>query len=84
MDDDGSAPSVTPAVTASVTTSASAVDPFKSQLINLLNIPAYLTGSGDVSLPVAYQKYKAFLVASSTLKLLDFTIHCVGHSVFID
>ena len=68
MDDDRSAPSVTPAVTPSVTSSSSAVDQFKSQLINLLKIPAYLTaGSRDVTLQVTYQKYKAFLVASSTL-----------------
>jgi hypothetical protein len=59
---------VTPAATASVTSSASAVDPFKSQLIDLLKVPAHLTaGSRDVSLRLAYQKYKAFLVASSTL-----------------
>ena len=57
------------AETSSVTASAStsAVNPFKSQLIDLLNIPAHLTGSGEVSLQVAYQKYKAFLVACSTL-----------------
>src|SRR5882762_10072467 len=68
MDDDRSAPSVTPAVTPSVTSSSSAVDQFKSQLINLLKVPAHLTaGSRDVTLQVTYQKYKAFLVASSTL-----------------
>lgn len=58
MDDD--------TISAPVAASASAVDP-KSQLIDLLNIPAHLAGSGDVSLPVAYQKYKAFLVACQTL-----------------
>ena len=47
--------------------SSSAISPFKSQLIGLLNIPVHLTGSGDVTLPVAYQKYKAYLVACSTL-----------------
>ena len=58
------------AETSSVTarsTSASAVDPFKSQLIDRLNIPTHLTGSGDVPLQVAYQKYQAFLVACATL-----------------
>jgi hypothetical protein len=35
-------------------------------MISLLGIPTYLTGSGDVSLPIAYQKYKAFLAASQT------------------
>ena len=48
------------------TASTSAVD-FKSQLIDLLGIPVHLTGSGEVPLSVAYQKYKAFLVACSTL-----------------
>jgi len=69
-DDDGSAPSVASAETSTVANSASAasaVDPFKSQLIDLLNVPAHLAGSGDVPLRVAYQKYKAFLVACSTL-----------------
>jgi hypothetical protein len=42
-------------------------DSFKSQLITLLGVDSFLTGSGDVSLPVAYQKYKAFLSASQTL-----------------
>ena len=68
-DDDGSALSVASAETSSVANSASAayaVDPFKSQLIDLLNVPAHLTGSGDVPLQVAYQKYKAFLVACLT------------------
>ena len=45
---------------------ASAVDP-KAQLIDLLGISAHLIGSGEVSLPLAYQKYKAFLVACQTL-----------------
>jgi hypothetical protein len=49
-----------------VTASTSAVDT-KSQLIDLLGIPSHLTGSGDVTLPLAYQKYKAFLVARQTL-----------------
>jgi len=47
--------------------STSAISSFKSQLIGLLNIPVHLAGSGDVPLPVAYQKYKAYLVACSTL-----------------
>ena len=51
---------------APVTASTSAVDP-KSQLIDLLGIPGHLTGPGDVTLQVAYQKYKAFLVACQTL-----------------
>ena len=71
-DDDRSALSVASAETSSVANSASAsaayaVDPFKSQLIDLLNVPAHLTGSGDVPLQVAYQKYKTFLVACLTL-----------------
>ena len=45
---------------------AFAVGP-KSQLIDLLGISAHLIGSGEVSLPLAYQKYKAFLVAHQTL-----------------
>jgi len=68
--DDDAPTSVTASASAvasvSAVPSASAVD-FKSQLINLLGIPVHLTGSGDVSLPVAYQKYKAFLVACHTL-----------------
>ena len=59
MDDD--------AASAPVTASTSAVD-FKSQLIDLLGIPDHLTAPGDVTLLVAYQKYKAFLAASATLK----------------
>ena len=47
--------------------SGSAPDSFKSQIIRLLNIPAHLAGSGDVTLPVAYQKYMAYLVACNTL-----------------
>ena len=43
------------------------VDRFKLQLIQLLDIPADLTGPGDVSLRVAYKKFKAFLLASRTL-----------------
>ena len=71
-DVDRSALSVASAETSSVANSASAsaaytVDPFKSQLIDLLNVPAHLTGSGDVPLQVAYQKYKTFLVACLTL-----------------
>jgi hypothetical protein len=58
MDDD--------TASAPVTASTSAVDP-KSQLIDLLGIPGHLAGPGDVALPVAYQKYKAFLVACQTL-----------------
>jgi hypothetical protein len=58
MDDD--------TTSAPVATLASAVDP-KSQLIDLLGIPAHSAGSGDVSLPLAYRKYKVFLVACHTL-----------------
>jgi hypothetical protein len=47
--------------------SASASDPFKSQIIRLLNIPVHLTGSGDVPLPLAYRKYMAYLDVCSTL-----------------
>ena len=42
-------------------------DPFKSEIICILKIPVHLTGSADVSLQVAYQKYKAYLVASQAL-----------------
>ena len=57
-DDDGSAPSVASAETSSVANSTSAsaastVDQFKLQLINLLNVPAHLTGLGDMPLSVA-------------------------------
>ena len=48
---------------------ASAVDP-KAQLIDLLGIEARLTGPGEGSLPLAYEKYKAFLVARQTLKCM--------------
>ena len=68
MDDD-SASSVTPAVTVGplysgpvAASTSSAVDPFKSQLIRLLGIPAHVVaGSRDVSHPLGYQKFKAFL-----------------------
>jgi hypothetical protein len=59
MDDDD-APTT---ASTSAVASTPAVD-FKSQLIG---IPVHLTGSSEVSLSVAYQKYKAFLVACSTL-----------------
>ena len=62
MDDDD-APTT---ASTSAAASTSAVD-FKSQLISLLGIPVHLTGSGEVSLSVAYQKYKAFLAACYTL-----------------
>jgi hypothetical protein len=72
---DESASSVTPVVTVGpldsgpVTASTSAVDPFKSQLISLLGIAAHLVaGSRDVSLPLAYQKFKAFLLACHTFE----------------
>ena len=52
-------PFITPTVT---------VDRFKLQLIQLLDIPADLTGPGDVSLKIAYKKYKAFLIAHSTFR----------------
>ena len=47
--------------------SVSTVNNFRSQLIQVLNIPANLTVSGDVPLQLAYKKYKAFLVASHTV-----------------
>ena len=59
MDDD--------AVPSSAAPLASAVDP-KAQLIDLLGIETRLTGLGEGSLPLAYEKYKAFLVARQTLK----------------
>jgi len=37
-----------------------------SQLITLLGIPVHLTGTGDVSLSLAYQKYRAFLITFGT------------------
>ena len=55
------------AVPSPVAPLASAVDR-KAQLIDLLGIEAHLTGSAEVSLPLAYQKYKAFLLARQTLK----------------
>lgn len=58
MDDD--------AVPSPVAPLASAVDP-KAQLIDLLGISAHLTGSGEASLKLAYQKYKGFLAARQTL-----------------
>ena|ERR1700683_2031639 len=74
--DDESASSVTPAVAVGPldsgpvpTSTSEAVDSFKSQLISLLGIPAHLVaGSRDVSLPVAYQKFKAFLLACHALE----------------
>ena len=48
------------------TSSSTSILPFKQQLITLLGIPTSLTGTGDVSLQVAYQKYKAFLMAFET------------------
>ena len=63
MNDDATSAPVAAPASAALT---SAVD-LKSQLIDLLGIPANLTGSGDVSLPLAYQKYKAFLAACDTL-----------------
>jgi hypothetical protein len=63
-----------------VESSASAFDLFKSQIVCLLNIPVHLVGSGDVSLPVAYQKYMAYLVACNTLDVMVanglWTIRC--------
>jgi len=74
--DDESASSVTPAVAVRpldlgpvATSTSEAVDSFKSQLISLLGIPAHLVaGSRDASLPVAYLKFKAFLLACHTLE----------------
>ena len=42
------------------------VSPYKHELIALLGIPPRLTGTGDVSLSLAYQKYRAFLIAFQT------------------
>jgi len=50
-------------VAPSAAASAISITPIKDQLITLLGIPTRLTGSGDVSLQLAYQKYIAFLVA---------------------
>ena len=47
--------------------STSNVNSYKAELISLLGIPSHLTGSGDVLLQIAYQKYNAFLVACQTL-----------------
>ena len=49
-------------------TSMPSADSFQSQLLTLLGIDSNLTGSGEVSLPVAYQKYMAFLTAFQTLQ----------------
>ncbi|KAF8237576.1 hypothetical protein L208DRAFT_1213568, partial [Tricholoma matsutake] len=38
----------------------------KQQLITILGIPSSLAGTGDVSLQIAYQKYKAFLTVFQT------------------
>jgi hypothetical protein len=45
---------------------ASSHSHFKEELIALLHIPTHLTGTGEVSLQIAYQKYKAFLTAIQT------------------
>ena len=58
-------PSVVSAMTAEPQSSASASDSFKSQIIHLLDIPVQLTGSGEAPLPLAYQKYLAYLNACS-------------------
>ncbi len=42
------------------------VSSYKHEVITLLGIPAHLTGTGDVSLSLAYQKYRAFLIAFQT------------------
>ena len=42
------------------------ISSYKHELITHLGIPSQLTGSGDVSLPLAYQKYRAFLIAFQT------------------
>jgi hypothetical protein len=58
---------VEPLSSVSASASASVLDPFKLEIIHILKIPVHLTGSADVSLQVAYQKYKAYLVASQAL-----------------
>ena len=40
---------------------------FRDQLINLLHIPIYLTNRAPADLRTSYQKYLAFLIASTTL-----------------
>ena len=39
---------------------------FKEELITLLHILTHLTGTGEVSLQIAYQKYKAYLTTIQT------------------
>ena len=53
--------------TAIATTSLTSM---KEQLATLLGVPLHLVGSGDVSLRIAYQKYKAFLAATHTAEQL--------------
>ena len=43
---------------------------YKAQLISVLDIPSHLTDSGDISLQTAYQKYKAYLLASQTVETM--------------
>lgn len=42
---------------------ASSQASFKEELISFLCILTHLTGTGEVSLQIAYHKYKAFLIA---------------------
>ena len=66
MADQTSNPAATPTKDSPFPASSTSLLPFKQQLITALGIPTSLTGTGDVSLQVAYQKYKAFLVAFDT------------------
>ncbi len=61
-------PSVQPSVQSSVLPVETPTISFKQQLITILGIPTHLTGSGDVSLQLSYQKYQAFLAAFQTLE----------------
>ena len=61
---------LTPHISTPESSSKPSANSFKSQLITLLGIDSKLTGSADILLPVAYQKYRAFLTASQTLEAM--------------
>src|ERR1700676_1763758 len=61
LSDPASSSTIPPSVSPVVTTTS-----FKSHLITLLGIPASLTRTGDVTIQLAYQKYKGFLTAFQT------------------
>jgi hypothetical protein len=54
----------------STATATTFLTSLKGQLATLLGVPLHLVGSGDVSLHMAYQKYKAFLAATHTAEQL--------------